>query len=421
MERKMWAACAALIVAPWARAEKPECPPVADVAALVRCATSRSDAVAKVRGELQAARGRRTAAGQLLPTNPALDVTLGRRRAESGGSELDRGLEISQTFEVGGQRGARIAAADAEEIAARGALAAAEREVVTDVLSAAVAVDRGRVFARYATEEAEAARALATASAARVARGLGSTLDADLALAARIEAERASARAERDLREAEARLMNAVSAPVRLADGARLPPAWSPPSGVEALQSAALERRAAVQNARAQARIASARVDLLRRERIPDVTFGAFLRHEEFSDVAGGRVGVSLPIFRRNQGEIAEAEGRVVQSEAEARQVEREVALELRAAYAAWDRAAAIAHAIPAGAEERLGVALQRLHEAYSRGSLPLPVALASLREAIAARRSLLDARAEALVSSFTLAKLAGIAPDVAAPGGDER
>jgi outer membrane protein, heavy metal efflux system len=421
MESKVWAACAALVVVPWARAQEVECPPIGDVAALVRCATSRSDAVAKARGELLAARGRRTAAGQLVPSNPTLDVSLGRRSAESGGSDLDRGLEISQTVEIGGQRASRIAAADADEVAARAALAAAEREVIADVLSTVVAVDRARAFMRYATEETEAARTLAAVGAARVAQGVGSTLDADLALAARIEAERASARSDRDVRDAEARLTTVVSAPVRLVDGARLPPPWPPPHAVEALEREALERRAAVQTSRAQARAASARVELLRRQRIPDVTFGAFLRHEEFSDVVGGRVGAALPLFRRNQGEIAEAEGRLVQAQAEARQVEREVGLEVRAAFAAWEHAMAIARGVPPGTEERLGVALQRLHEAYSRGSLPLPVALASLREAISARRSLLDARAEALVSSFTLAKVAGVAPDVSAARGDER
>ena len=418
---KMWAACAALIVVPWARGQEPECPPVGNVAALVRCATSRSDSVARARGELQAARGRRTSAGQLLPANPTLDVTLGRRRADSGGTDLDRGVELSQTFEIGGQRGSRIAAADVEEAAARAALAAAEREVVADVLAVAVAVDRTRAFARYAAEEAEAARRLEAVSAARAKQGVGSAFDADLALATRIEAARAVARADREAREAEARLTTVVSAAVRLVEGARLPSAWSPPSGVEALEQDALERRAAVQSARAQARAASARVELLRRERIPDVTFGAFLRHEEFSDVAGGRIGVALPLFRRNQGEIAEAEGRVLQAEATARLTEREARLEVRTAYAAWERATATSQVIPPGIEERLGVSMQRLQDAYARGTVPLPVGLASLREAVAARRSLLDARAEALASSFTLAKVAGAALDLSSLQGEER
>lgn len=418
---KMWAACAALVVVPWARGQEPECPPVGDVVALVRCATSRSDSVAKARGELQAARGRRTSAGQLLPASPTLDVTLGRRRADSGGSDVDRGIELSQTVEVGGQRGSRVAAADAEESAARAALAAAEREVVADVLAAVVAVDRVRAFARYAAEEAEAARRLEAVSAARATQGVGSTFDADLALATRIESERGTARADRDLREAEARLTTVVSAAARLADGAHLPSAWSPPRGVEELEQGALERRAAVQTARAQARAASARVELLRRERIPDVTFGAFLRHEEFSDVAGGRIGVALPLFRRNQGEIAEAEGRVLQAEATARQAEREVRLEVQGAYAAWEHATSTSRGIPPGVEERLGASMQRLQDAYARGTVPLPVALASLREAVAARRSLLDARAEALASSFTLAKVAGAALDVLSLRGEER
>lgn len=417
---KMWAACAALIVVPWARAQEPECPPVGDVVALVHCALSRSDSVARARGELQAALGRRTSAGQLLRANPTLDVMLGRRNAQAGGSDLDRGVELSQSVEIGGQRGSRVAATDAEDAAARAALAAAEREVVLDVLAAAVVLDRSRILARYAGEEVEAARRLEAVSAARVTQGVGSTLDADLALASRIEAERASAHADRDTREAEAHVITVVSAPVRLADGARLPSAWSPLRALEVLEQDALERRAAVQTARAQARGASARVDLLRRERIPDVTFGVFLRHEEFSDVVGGRIGVALPLFRRNQGEIAEAEGRLLQAEVAVRQAEREARLEVQAAYAAWERASAIARGIPQGTEERLGSSMQRLRDAYARGTVSLPVALTSLREAFAARRSLLDARAEALASSFTLAKVAGAALDVSSLRGEK-
>jgi outer membrane protein, heavy metal efflux system len=418
---KPWAACAALLVVPWARGDEPECPPVGDVGALVRCATSRSDSIARARGELQAARGRRTSAGQLLPANPAVDVTLGRRRADSGRSDLDRGVELSQSVELGGQRDSRMAAADAEEAAARVALAAAEREVVADVLVAVVAVDRARAFARYAAEEAEAARRLESVTAARATRGVGSTFDADLALAMRVEAQRGAARAERDAREAEARLITVVGDATRLADGARLPSAWSPPRGVEALERDALERRAAVQSLRAQARAASARVELARRERIPDVNFGVFLRHEEFSDTVGGRIGFALPLFRRNRGEIAEAEGRVLQAEAAARQAEREARLEVRLAYAAWEQATATAGGIPPDVEERLGTSMQRLQDAYARGTVPLPVALASLREAVAARRSLVDARAEALASSFTLAKVAGAALDVSSLQGEGR
>jgi len=418
---KAWAACAALVVVPWARGQEPECPPLGDVGAVVRCATSRSDSVAKARGELQAARGRRTRAGQLLPGNPTLEVTLGRRSAESGASGLDRGVELSQTVEIAGQGGSRVAVADIEEAAACAALAAAERELIADVLAAVVAVDRARAFARYAAGEAEAARRLEAVSEARATQGVGSTFDADLALAARIEAERATARADRDALEADARLATTVSASVRLVEGASLPSAWSPPGGVEALEQDALERRAGIQTVRGQAHAASARVELLRRERIPDVTFGAFFRHEEFSDVVGGRVGVALPFFRRNQGEIAEAEGRTLQAQAVAREAEREARLEVRSAYAAWQRATAIAGGIPPGVEERLGLAVHRLQEAYARGTVPLPVALASLREAVAARRSLLDARSEALASSFALAKVAGAALDVSSLQGDGR
>jgi outer membrane protein TolC len=94
------------------------------------------------------------------------------------------------------------------------------------------------------------------------------------------------------------------------------------------------------------------------------------------------------------------------------------VRLEVRNAHAAWERASALARTIPPELDERLAAGLERLREAYARGALPLATALASSREALAARRALAEARAEALSTSYALARASGGGLDLGAAEG---
>ncbi len=122
------------------------------------------------------------------------------------------------------------------------------------------------------------------------------------------------------------------------------------------------------------------------------------------------RLSIPLPLFRRNQGEIAEQQARVSQADATARQTELRARLEVRAAYAAWQRAAETVKQIEPGLEDRLREDARALSDAYARGAVPLPTALSSLREAQGARRDLVSARIEAVLTSFQLARVAGYA-----------
>jgi cobalt-zinc-cadmium efflux system outer membrane protein len=158
-----------------------------------------------------------------------------------------------------------------------------------------------------------------------------------------------------------------------------------------------------VRQARAEAQAGSGRLQLLRRERIPDVTIGANLRHEEFSDVAGFRLSLPLPLFRRNQGEILEQQALVARAGVAERQARLRVALEARSAHAAWTRARALARQISPDLERRLAGDARALREAYERGTMPLVTALAALREVYGARRTVADGRAEATLATLEL------------------
>jgi outer membrane protein TolC len=116
-------------------------------------------------------------------------------------------------------------------------------------------------------------------------------------------------------------------------------------------------------------------------------------------------------VARRNQGEIAEQEARTRQAGAAARQAELKIHLQVKGAYRSWQRARTAAAAIGADLEARLAADVQALRSAYERGRLPLTAVLASLREAQAARRSLVEVRADAAQAALDLARAIALDP----------
>jgi cobalt-zinc-cadmium efflux system outer membrane protein len=393
------------------QAAGPACPAVATAGALVRCAQDGSERIARSRAELEAIQGRRDAAGRLLPSNPTVDVGIGYRRTEDGATDIDRGIELAQTFEIGGQRGARISAAEAELRAARAFADAAKSAVAVEVLGAATQVVRARLALAIARDQSETAGRLVEISEARAARGFAAPFETELAQAARVQALREERATAQELSDAEARLAEAASADVQLAPDARIPETRLDFPPLDRLLQRALELRPDLIAARASVESSAARADVLRRERIPDLTLGAGARHEEFSNILSARLIFPVPVVRRNQGEIAEQEARTRQAAAAARQEELKIRLQVQGAYRSWQRAQATAAAIGADLEARLAADVQALRSAYERGRLPLTAVLASLRETQAARRSLVEARADVAQAALNLARAAALDP----------
>ena len=317
MLSRAWTAFAVLSLAGVARAQQtPRCPDVADAAGLLRCARARSATVVQAEQALKAVQARRITAGFVLPANPTLALEAGHRRLADGSSDLDRGLLLSQTFEIAGQRSLRLDVADAQEAAAQAALAAARREVAARTLRQIDEIWRARATLGFARRERDVARALARVAQARARQGVGAGLEVDLAEAAVVEAGRAERQAESTLREAEAALAARVGQDVKLAPGGPLPRPAPPASALAELEASGLRGSAEVQARRAEAAVARAEVALRRRERVPDVTVGVGVRYEELAHIVGAQLSVPLPIVRRNQGEIAEGEVRAAAADA---------------------------------------------------------------------------------------------------------
>lgn len=409
--RAFAAALAAIAAVSDVRAQEVSCPPAADLMTLVRCAQQSSEVVVRARAELEAAQARLDVAGRWLPANPSLEVGAGHRAIEGGATDVDRSIELSQQIEIGGQRGARLDVAGAELRAARASADAAERLVAADVLAAAARVVKGRDALSLVHEQRDSAERLAEVSRARTRKGVAAPFESELAEAARIQALREERATALDLSEAEGLLAAAVGSDMQLAAGASLPSVAQPQVAISDLERNAIGRQPEVIAAQNEIQAAQARTALLRRERIPDLTIAAGYKHEEQADVIGGRLSIPLPLFRRNQGEIAEQKARTTQAVARSRQTELRVRLSVRAAYRSWQRAQEAVKGISNDLEDRLRADVESLRQAYERGTLQLPLVLASLREVQAARRTVLDARTEAVLASIELARVAASSP----------
>ena len=403
MRTPLWTALAVLGAASRVHAQSPACPAAGDVQALVQCAASHSPVLAAARFEQRAALARRLSAELYFPSNPALELQGGLRRLAPGAYTFDRGIGLSQAFEVGGQRGARLAASDAESEAADALLEASLAEVSAAVLSSAAEVRWARLERAAAADVCTSAERLVELSRGRAAHGVGIGLDVDLAEAALLTARRDERERQRAVDEAEARLSQVVGAAVSLAEDAELPELRGSASLAE-LEALAVARRKEPRQAIGEARVAAAQTAILQRDWYPKPTVGVGLRQEENATIGALTLSVPLPVFRRNQGELASQQVQVEQADAQRVQAELEVRLQVRAAHAAWQRAREASVASP-DLEARLRADLVALQTAYEQGSMSMPATLASLREVALARRQLAQMQAETVLAAVALAR----------------
>ncbi len=302
---------------------------------VARCAVSHSPAVNASQRQTAAARGRSEAARAVLPENPVLGISAGRRETRGAGASLDFSAQLSQQLEIGGQRGARRRAARANLRAQREQALLEERRVAADAWQSYFDVLAAREDLRLVRRFRRNAAAIEQAVSARAREGAASSVEAELAAAVEVSARRLEIGAARRLETRRAQLASRVGldpARPQLAVSGQLEPI----SGVEAFARAAMARR---ESGRPEVRVlaarreqALARAELYRSRRIPNLTVSVFAAREGADDRIFG-AGLALPIplphplGRSYAGEIEEAEA--LGQSASSRLAERRRALRL--------------------------------------------------------------------------------------------
>ncbi len=288
------------------------------------------------RADLQAARQKLTIAeGRLQQArfrpNPTLSGDYGTARILGGGDESQFSVGVSQVFETGNKRNRRVAVAELELQQVRAEISALERRLTVEIrtaytkaLSAARQLD---VLEKLISANLEIIRLIE----ARLKEGDVAPLDVNLI---KVEADRLRIQmigARNDLETALLQLKNIIGADV--AESIKLAPQNERPPrldlGLSELTDIALRERADLQAAKLGEELGTARIDLAKANSVPNVagsiTYSRNKRITDFPPVIGGSVTnrdneltfgvtVDIPIFNRNQGEIASATGEKLQA-----------------------------------------------------------------------------------------------------------
>lgn len=342
------------------------------------------------RADLLAARQRLAIAqGRLqqarLRPNPTLDAEFGSPRFLGGEAESDFSIGATQFFELGGKRNKRIAVAELELQQARFQVAALERELAVEIRTAYTrAVSAARqldVIEKLLAADAELVRV----TDARLKEGDVAPLDANLVRVEsdRLKIQQIEAKSELETALLEIRTLAGldIAEPLRLAPQGERPPRLD--LGLSELTAIALRERADLQAAIIGERLGTARIDLAKSLATPNVAGSVrYSRNKSIIDLPpaiGGStidkdneltfgVSVDIPIFNRNQGEIASATGEQLQATRQREFLEatikRDVAVTYRQYRAAAEKLVLYATQILPRAEQNL----QTVRSAYGLG-----------------------------------------------------
>ncbi len=369
--------------------------------ALARARARSPDAAMKL-GE---ARGRRIGAGALLRENPTIDTAVGPRRSPSpGGTGLDVEVGLEQGFELGGGRGARIAAADA---GIEQATAEAEDDTRRHLREVAIVFHRAlhaEEMLRLAGSGERLAAEIASVAERRQRAGDVAVLDVNLARVAlaRARADLRTAEAQRGAVLGELRTLLGMRPEDRVSVRGELRARRSPTPGSE--DRADLRALAAgVRGAEAERRAAGALA-------WPEAALGVRYAREEGADIVLGTFSLTLPLFERGQGARAEsaARARLLREQLDVRR--RAVAVERQTAAEVHERRhAAIAEL--EGALPLLDENEMLARRSYETGQLGLVELLLIQREILDTRAHHLDRLLDAALAGVDLEASAGAMP----------
>ncbi len=421
MKTRLWAAAVGLAALSYpgpATAEEPSSPERCFGAIhrgnVVACALAGSPALREQLAAQRAAEGRREAARPFLPSNPTLSGSVASRVGPTDRA-TNWSVSLGQELELAGQRGLRVDVADGEVRAQGHRVTAARREVATQAWAAYFRVLAVQERVALAAKLEQATGSVAVTVRAMATNGLASEVDADIAETAALRATTDRLSLEAAVAAAKAQLNRATGGrPEVVVEGAldplSLPAARVPREQLPAVLALEEERQAA-----------GRRVDLLRRQRVPNPTLSLLAQNDGFDERVLG-VGLSLPVplpqpvGRTNAGQIAEARGLAERASAEAEQLDRDLQAELVTATAELD-AARQARALYT--PERVERAVGRLASIAAQ----VKAARLAVRDALFAQQALveqlkaeIDAREALCLASVRLARAAGAALEGDAP-----
>jgi cobalt-zinc-cadmium efflux system outer membrane protein len=390
------------VFAPIVRAQEP-----LTLEQVLNRARTRAPQVLAAQDRIEEARGRLTGASLLLQENPAVGSSVGPRYSPNGNT-TDYDVSLSQSFELGGRRGARIAGASAgieRETAA-------SRDVVRRLLrDVSVAFVRG-LAAKERRSLAEASSKIADelfeSMNRRYQAGDVPILDVNLA-------RNSSARARAELRASEAaytsalgdlRLFLGVSAAELLEITGdlhdrkqfELPALLAKAGDRPDLRALAAEKA----EAEADVRLGTA-------FRWPIITPAFSFKRDQGDKVVQGGLTFTLPIFNRGQELQAVGRARTHRLDRELEATKRAVPVEIQTAYDVYSLQVAAVEELERAALPSLSENETLARRSFEEGEIGLAELLLIRRDAFELRSVYTDRLLEAAVAGIDLESQAGV------------
>ncbi len=338
--------------------------------------------------------------------NPVIEGAAGPRFSSPRTTDMDFGL--TQQFETGGQRRARIAGSQAAIDRQRAEVDVARRDAVFDAASAFLDGLAASERLRIAEESDSVSRELLNATERRYALGDIAAIDLNLA---RIEAARTAASlrgARAELAAAIARLRTVLRLPAREPVELRGTLDIPSPAPLDSLR-AALDDRPEFAVLRAEAREADAQIQLGRALGRPDLGVRIGYEREDADNIVLGGLTITLPAFQKGQGTLAGGTARAARARLEL-EIQRQVAAaELEAAYADYQQRATLAAGFAAEAVPSLDDNIGLARRSYEAGELNLMDLLLLRRDALDTRTAIIDRRLDAARSRLLVDSIAGV------------
>ena len=406
MHRLLAAALVAGVAALWPRLGAGQDTTLTLDQALTR-ARQRAPAIVAARAQIDEARARLVGASALLRENPVVDGAAGPHQ-NGAGYLTDYEVGISQTFEVAGQRGARIAGAEAgvsrQVAAADDATRRALRDTATAFLHGLYAAEQLRLAAAAAAVAAETQQI----AQRRHRAGDIPVLDLNVAGAAlaRARADVEGHRAAQTAALGELRILVGMEADETLALRGDLRDRRHPELGALLAEAPA---RPDLQALQADSRAAEADLRLGEAGQWPSVGLGARYHKDQGENVALGGVTLGLPVFERGQGVRAEALARARSVQLALETGRREVDVEIRTAFEVYQRRAAAVVELERNALPGLDDNQTLAQRSYEAGQLSLAEFLLIRREILGTRVEYVDRLLEAALAGVQLEASAGV------------
>lgn len=367
-------------------------------------AREKSPMVVNARARVSEAEAARVAAAMRVD-NPQIDAGAGPRFSEPS-NQIDLEIGVSQMFENGGRRDARIAAANEGVASAEARLLAAQRDAVRQ---AAVAFVDAQYLLRQVAQLADAvtlAAEVQQVAERRFALGDVAALDVNTARVerARLESERARVEAERLVSLGTLGEILGLSTIPSVTAGPETPQTRT----IEDLLRA-IDARPELRAIDADIRQAEARLALGKATSKPQLGLSARYDRDEGDHVVLGGLVVTLPLFNKGQDINAEATARIASLRAERIAIANAWAVVVRArllALTSLRQALEIIErdALPAAIDNE-GLA----RRSYETGQISVVDWIVLRREAMQVRREQLERLRQIAVATVELDAVAGV------------